>query len=171
MGVALPLLTLAGAAVGAIGTYEQGMAQSKAMAYQAQVASNNAQIAQEQASLATQKGEQQATQIGLANRARQGSINAAMAANGVDVNSGSATNVKQSADILGMQDVQTARSNAAIENYGFRSQAMSYQAQSGLDTAEAKQAKQGAIWGAVGSLLGGAASAAGKFSDWQNAGG
>lgn len=169
MGMVMPLLTLAGAAVSAIGSYEQGQAQSKALSYQAQVASNNAQIAQEQASLATQKGEQQALAQGEKNRATQGAIASSMAANGVDVNTGSAANVKQSADLLGMQDVQTIRSNAAIENYGYRSQKMGYEAEAGLDTAEAKWAKQSAIFGAVGSLLGGAVGAAGKYQDWQNA--
>lgn len=162
-------LTLATAAIGAVGAYEQGQAQSKAAAYQAQVASNNAQIAQEQASLATQKGEQQATAAGLANRAREGAIVSSMAANGVDVNTGSASGVRQSADLLGMQDVQTIRSNAAIENYGFRSQKMGFEAQSALDTAQSKYAKEAGFFGAGSSLLGGAASAAGKYQSWLNA--
>ena len=169
-GVALAA-TVAGTAVSAYGAYQSGQAQSKAAAYQAQVAANNAKIAQEQATLATQKGENEAMQQSLKNRAALGGIITSMAANGVDVNSGSAINVRQSADVLGLQDVQTKRENAAIEAYGFRSQGASYTAQSQLDTSEAQWAKSAGMTGAVGSLLGGAGSVGAKYADWLNTSG
>lgn len=160
--------SVAGTAVSAYGAYQSGQAQSKAAAYQAQVAANNAKIAQEQASLATQKGEQDAMQQGLRNRAALGGIVTSMAANGVDVSSGSAANVRQSADILGMQDVQTKRENAAIEAYGFRSQGSAFTAQSQLDTSEAQWAKNAGFTGAAGTLLGGVGSVGSKYADWLN---
>ena len=159
---------LAGTAVSAYGAYQQGQAQSKAAAYQAQVAANNAKIAQEQANLATEKGEQEAMQQGLKNRAALGGIITSTAANGVDVSSGSALDVRKSADVLGLQDVQTKRENAAIEAYGFRSQGTSFTAQSQLDNAESQWAKSAGITGAVGSLLGGAGSVGSKYADWLN---
>lgn len=169
MGIATAVIGLVGAGISAYGQYEQGQATAKADSYQAQVAANNATIAQTQANLATQKGEQDVLQQGLKNRAQQGAIVAGMAANGVDVNTGSAADVKQSADILGLQDEQTKMSNANIENYGYRSQGAAYTAQSQLDSAEAGWAKQSALFGAAGSLLGGASDFAGKFSDWSSA--
>lgn len=166
-GVALAA-TVAGTAVSAYGAYQSGQAQSKAASYQAQVAANNAQIASEQANLATQKGEQEAMSQSLKNRAALGGIIASEAANGVDVNSGSALNVQKSADVLGLQDVQTIRSNAAIESYGFRSQGTAYQAQEGLDTSEAQWAQNAGITGASASLLGGAGAAGSRYANWLN---
>jgi hypothetical protein len=158
--------SLAGTAMSAVGAYEQGQAQNAALKYQAQVAANNAQIAAEQTRLASAKGEQEATQQGLLNRERQGQIVAGMAANGVDVNTGSAANVRSSQDILGMQDVQTKRENAAIEGYGYRSQGMQYTAQSALDLFGGKQAATAGTFGAATSLLGGVASAGDKYANW-----
>lgn len=169
MGIATVALvtTIASAAVTAYGAYEQGQATKAADKYQAQVAANNAQIADQNAKMATQKGEIQAQQQGLKNRAEMGAIISSMAANDVDVNTGSAGNVRSSADLIGMSDVNQIRQNAAIENYGYRSQKMSYQAQNALDTASGNQAEKAGDIGAITSLLGGAGRAAGMTYSWQ----
>lgn len=160
---------VAGTAVSAYGAYEAGQAQKKAANYQAQVAANNAQIAAKNAQLATQKGEIEATQQQLKNRAEMGAIVSSMAANNVDVGSGSASDVRQSADILGNLDTSQIRSNAALENYGYRSQGMSFQAQQGLDQATAKFSNEESYIGATGSLLGGASRVGGQYINWQTA--
>lgn len=162
---------VAGTAVSAYGAYEQGQANAAAAKYQAQVAANNAAIAEQNAKMATQKGEIEAEQQGLKNRAEMGAITAEQSAGGVDVNTGSAANVKKGQDILGMTDVSQIRQNAAIENYGYRSQKMGYQAQSGLDTAEASNAATAGDIGAVGSLLGGASRVGGQYANWSNVSG
>lgn len=170
MGLATVALvtTVAGTAVAAYGAYEQGQATAASEKYQAQVAANNAQIAQQNAKMATQKGEIQAQQQGLKNRQIMGAIGASMAANDVDINTGSASNVRSSADITGLADVSQIRQNAAIENYGYRSQGMSYQAQSGLDTAGASNASTAGDIGAVSTLLGGAGRATGQYAQLMN---
>ena len=56
-------------------------------------------------------------------------------------------------------------SNAELQAYGYRAAATGYQAEAGLDTAEAEQAPIGANIGAFGNLLSGASGVANK---WQN---
>lgn len=160
--------TVAGAGISAIGAIQQGQATAAADRYQAQVAANNAQIAQQNAAMATQKGEIQAQQQGLKNRAQMGAIVSGMAANDVDVNTGSAAKVRSSADLTGLSDVQQIRQNAAIENYGYRSQSTSYQAESALETAGASNASTAGYLSAGTSLLGGAGRAAGQYASWMN---
>lgn len=160
---------IAGTAVSAYGAYQQGQAQKSAANYQAQVAANNAQIAQTNARLATQKGEIEATQQELKNRAQMGEIVASMAANNVDVGSGSALDVRKSADVVGQMDAATIRSNAALENYGYRSQSLGFQSQSTLDKATAQNAGEASYIGAAGSLLGGASRVGAQYVQWQTA--
>lgn len=137
-------LGLAGAGVKAAGDYESGQATAEAMNYKAQVAQANARFA-------TQEGEEKATNQGLKARAQIGSIKAAQAANNVDVNSGSAADVRTSAESLEMLDSLNIRSNAARAAYG-------YQTQSTLDEYQAKQAKTAGGIGMVGDLLSGVSS-------------
>lgn len=163
--------TVAGGAISAVGAIQQGQATAAADRYQAQVAANNAQIAQQNARMATQKGEIEAENQGMKNRAAMGAITAEQSASGVDVNTGSASNVRKSQDIVGMTDVAQIRQNAAIENYGYRSQGMAYTAQSGLDKAAASNASTAGFVGAGTSLLGSAGRAAGQYANWSNVSG
>src|SRR5438105_13935949 len=93
---------LAGSAVSAFGAYEAGTAQSQAAAYQAQVAQNNAQIARQNANLEIASGEQQTTIAGLRTRAAVGQEKASQGAAGVDVNKGSAVDVRAGQEEMGM---------------------------------------------------------------------
>lgn len=163
--------TIAGGAISAVGAIQQGQATAAADRYQAQVAANNAQIAQQNARMATQKGEIEAENQGMKNRAAMGAITAEQSASGVDVNTGSASNVRKSQDIIGMTDVSQIRQNAAIENYGYRSQGMAYTAQEQLDTAAASNASTAGFIGAGTSLLGSAGRAAGQYANWSNVSG
>lgn len=160
MGYALAIgsivATVAGAAVSAYGAVQQGKAQQEMSNYQAEVAQNNAKIA-------TEKGEAQATQVGLANRQKLGAITTGEAASGVDVNTGSAGQVRQSAKLLGQTDVETAKSNAALQNYGFRTQ-------SSLDVFAGENAAAAGNIGAAGSLLSGASSVGSEYAQFKNAG-
>src|SRR5437667_4975506 len=99
--MALPVLPLIGIAasvigtgIGAIGAIQSSRAQAAAANYQSQVAANNAQIAQQNAALAAQTGQAKAEATGLRNREAIAAATAAIAANGVDVNTGSALDVR-----------------------------------------------------------------------------
>ncbi len=159
-----------GTATSAIGAISSAEAQGKSAAYSAQVAQNNAKIAAQNATYATQAGQEKAQEQGLKNRAQLGAIEAAQAASGVDVGTGSNEDVMKSQRELSMLDVGTTLNNAQLQAYGYRTQQTSFQAQSQLDQAQASQAGGAAALGAMGSLFQGASQFGLGYGRLQNAG-
>ena len=171
---ALPLIGtvagVAGTAISAVGTMEAAQAQSANASYQAQVARNNAQIAQENSAMAINAGETQAAAQGEKARAQVGGIIAAQGANNVDVNSGSAADVRTSSKELANVDTRTIMSNAAKQSFGYQVAASSDTAQAGLLTQEAGQAQTAGDIGSLGSFLSGISSVGGNWAKFQNLG-
>lgn len=155
-----------GSVIGAVGNIESGYSNANATKYQAQVAENNSAIAGRNAEFATQEGNVQAENQGLKNRSQAGSIIANTAANGIDVNSGSAKQVQQSQQILGNLDAMTIRSSAAREAYGYQTQAQNFTAEAALKSSEAKNDVSAGFMGAGSSLLSGASSLGKQYSAW-----
>jgi hypothetical protein len=80
------------------------------------------------------------------------------AASGLDVNSGTPTDVEatqKETDALGTQRVIDA---SQLQAYGYRTQGTNFGAQAGLDTAESGQATTAGDLSASGGLLAGASS-------------
>ncbi len=168
--MAAPVLAgmgMAGAGVSAFGAYEQGQATAAAANYQAQVARNNAMIARQNAVMTEQAGVAKETARGMKTAASVGSIKAAQGASGIDVNTGSAANVRVAAAKLGALDALTIRSNTAREAYGYEVAATSDDAQAGRYEMEAKQAKEAGMISALGTFLTGASSVGFKYANMQ----
>lgn len=143
----------------ALGSIQQGNAAASSAKYNAQIQENNAKIAQQNSIFASEQGAANAGIEQQKTRAQVGAIKAAQAANGVDVNSGSAIDVRSSAESLGMLNAITIRSNASRHAYGYQTEAASDKAQAALDKQQAKYAKTAGYVGAGTSILGGAAKA------------
>ena len=158
MGFDPIVLGAVGALVSAGGTVMNGVAQANAANYQAQVASNNATIAQQNAIHAEQAGAQATEAQSRKGAAQQAAIKGALAANGLDVNSGSAVDVEESAAKESKLDTLNADHNTQLQVYGYRTQSTGYEAQAKLDKMTADQAPIGAAIGAAGGLLGNASS-------------
>lgn len=135
----MPFLQTAGAVVVTVGTIASG-------AYQAQIANNNAKIAEQNAAYARQAGQEQAAQESRKAAVEQGAIRTAIAANNVDVNTGSAADVQAGAREIGKLDAETVLNNAELSAYGYTTQANNYRAQASQDMA-------GGILGGLGTLL------------------
>jgi len=148
-------MMLVASALSAVGSIASGAAQAKAANYQAQVAQNNATIARQNAMMERQAGDAEATAEGMKARERQGGITAALAANGVDVNSGSAAAARESQEGLGLLDTMTIRSNAAKRAYNDETQATNFEAQGKLDRMQGSNAQFSSMIGAASSLAGG----------------
>lgn len=162
-------LSEVGSGIAALGSVASGIASGNEAAYQAHVATQNAKIANQNSQGATEAGDIKAQQIGLRAAAEEGSIKASEGAGGIDVNTGSAADVQSSERVLGENAQQTTRYNAALQAYGYQTQAKSDEAQAGLYDTEAETAPiAGAVSGA-GSLIGGFGSAGLKYASWQNA--
>ena len=106
-------------AVGALGAIEGASATQKTAQYQAQVAANNEQIAKNDASLTEAAGQQSVEQEGQKTKATVGAIEAGQAASNIDVNSGSAVDVRSSASELGQLNQLTTLGNAEKQAYGY----------------------------------------------------
>lgn len=170
MGAALPFIAAASIGASALGSIAQGNQQAAAGKYNAQVQFNNAKIAQQNATFAGEQGAANAATEQQKTRAQVGEIKAAQAANGIDVNKGSAVDVRSSAAELGELNAITIRSNAARQAYGFQTQAASDMAQSQLDKQQAKYDRQAGYIKAGTTLLGDATAGynAGTFDSWMS---
>jgi|SRR5579862_345191 len=167
LSTALLGLGLAGAGVSAFGQYESGQATSQMAAYQAQVAQNNAAIAQQNAAWEAGAGESQVAAEGMKTAAKVASTKAAQGASGVDVNTGSTAAVRTAETELGALDAMTIRSNTAKKTYGYEVASGSDIAQAGLLTQEGSQATTAGDIGAMGTLLSGASSVGSKYANWS----
>ncbi len=171
LAAAAPVLGLVGTAVSAGGAVLGGIAQSNAASYQAKVAENNAQIAKQNATYALQAGEAKTEQAGLKAAEEGGAVKTALAANNVDVNTGSAKDVEASTREKGVLNEETTANDAELKAYGYQTQATGFEAQAGLDNATAAEAPIGAAIGATGSLLSGASSVGFKWTGFGAGGG
>ena len=159
---------IAGAGISAIGALTAGNANAKNAAYQAQVASNNAIIAKQNAELTSAAGEQRAQAIGLKAAGALADTKASESALGVDVNSGSNLETQKSQRELALTDAQNTRYSAYLAARGQQLEGTSQAAQAGLYNAEANQYGIAGDLAAGGSLASGAASVGAKYAAWQN---
>lgn len=157
-----------GALLSAFGNYEGGLATKAQQNYQAQVASLNQTIAEQNANYARYAGEQEAQTEGMKVRSQIAETRATQGASGLDVGSGSAALVQKSEYDIGQQDIATIRSNAAKRAYGYQVAGVQYEAKSTLDKYKASQSKTAGDIAALGSLIGGAGSVSSKWMDQSN---
>ncbi len=157
--------------LGAIQNYQgakyQAKASSKANAYQAAVASNNAITARNNAALSAQEGAAQTEAAQLENRARVGAIKTNQGASGVDLNSESATDVRSSAAQTGQLSAINIRSAATRKVYGYNQEAKDAEAQAGLYNAEAKNDITAGNMNGTTTLLGGLADANDSYNTYK----
>lgn len=156
-----------GGVVGAVGAKNTAEAQAKSAEYQAQVNAQNTKLAEANAGIASQAGEAQAGIQGQRGKAQVGAILAAQGASGIDPYTGSARDVRQSASDLSQLNALTVRSEAIKQAYGYQTQGKSFETQATLGNYEASEDREAGTINAASTFLGGASSAADKFSNWQ----
>lgn len=104
----------------------------------------------------------------LKGAAQGGKIKASQAANGIDVNTGSAVDVQTGAREANELDSETVLNNAQLSAYGYRSQQTGFTAEAGLDKNKAEEAPIAGDLNAAGGLLSSASSIGGKFGGGGN---
>ena len=149
------------------GQYQAGQAGAQAARYQAAVARNNAIVSGYNAQQALDQGDAAVTQSQMKTRSLIGAQRAALAANGVDVNSGSALDVQSDSAMLGQLDALTLRYNAQTKANAYLSQAGQYIAQGGLFDQQAGSALDASLIGMGTSLLSGASSVGDKWLTYK----
>lgn len=110
----------------------------------------NQRVSEFQADQAEQRGEEQERRHRTSVRGLIGAQRAALAAQGVDVDEGSAADVQRSSQRMAELDVATIRNNAALEAWG-------YQVQAADAHMQGRAAMTRGIGSAAGTLLGGGA--------------
>lgn len=162
--------TVASTAIGMMGASAQASAASAQANYQAAVARNNAIIAEQNAQQSINVGEANAEKQGTKTAATVGSIKAAQAANGIDVNSGSPLDVRTSQEQLGRLDTLTIMNDAMQKAYNFRAQKNNFLAEADLQSMKSSYAQQAGGLNVASSLVGGISSFSSKWNNYQMAG-
>jgi len=157
-------------AVGVYGAVKSGQAQNAQARYQSAVERNNAKIAGWQAEDATKRGQIEEQRQRLATARLRGAQRAGMAANGIEIDSGSPLDVLMDTASLGELDALTIRSNAEREAYGFRSQGGNLMAQAGLTRMAGRNAQTAGYIGAGSTLLSSAATAGDRAATYKRYG-
>lgn len=119
--VSIGLMALSG-----LSSIAGSVAQKRQLQYQAQVAQNNARIANMNADYAARAGQQKEQSEAWKVRGLMGRQLAAQSANGLDVNSGSPQDVRGSTAALGNLGIAAVRDNGTREYYGYKGQATNF---------------------------------------------
>lgn len=139
MGLAAAFALTAGS--GAVQSYNQ----AKAGRENQRIDEYNAKVSDLQATDAIQRGENDSLkQRAIAKRAI-GRQRAALAASGMDINSGTASDIQDETHALGELDALTIRNNAAREAWGYRVQAKGRRMQGSIDRSQADRAATGTL--------------------------
>jgi hypothetical protein len=156
-------LTLGSAAAGALGKYRQAGAVTAQGDAAAAVALQNAGLAAQQAQDATVRGAQAENLSRLGTRQMIGAQRAGMAAQGIDIASGTALDVQASTAYVGELDALTVRNNAAREAWGYQVEAGNYRTQAAQAQAAARATAAGMRGEAFNTLLTGAIDSYRKY--------
>lgn len=150
------IITIASAAVSAASSVMSGIGKSQQANYQAQINDQNAKLANEQAKDSIQNTNLEAQRRYRQLAQTQGQQQAAMAANGVDLNFGSPVNLQKDTAMIGAEDVGQIYKGGFQQTRGHDISAWNYGSQAAADRAKAKGAMLEGIMGGLSSALGGA---------------
>lgn len=162
--------SIAGGITSAAGAKQTAQAQLQQNNYQAGVAQINANIAKQNRDFALNQGEQQAVKYGLDASQRAGAIKAGQGASGLDVNSGSAVDVRASQKLATDMDLTQIRSNAAKTAYDFDVQSVGFENQSQLYKMAGQNAVAAGNIQATASILGTVGSVSSKWAQGNSLG-
>ena len=139
--------TIAGGATTAYSQYQSGQ-------YQAKVAANNAMIQERLAEDALQRGDIAEQRHRQSVAQFQSQQRAAMGASGIDLGSGSASDILADTSMMGELDALTIRSNAEREAWSRRVGAQNYRAQGRLARTTGRNQAIGTILSTGGKVAG-----------------
>ncbi len=158
----------AGAATQMVSAWSSARAQKDELEFNAQMAELNAQASERSAQQTLQAGNEEIAQTSLKYGALKSTQRAGLAASGVDLSVGSATEVQASTDLAKELDLNAIKVNAVRAAWGHRTQATNYRNQATMARGASSAISPGMA--ATTSLLGSASQIAGKYYDLDRAG-
>lgn len=144
---------IAGSALGAVSSYQQGKAQAAAANYKAQVERQNQRIALENAAMERQEGLEEARRQRMATLQEIGKQQVGLAANGVDVGYGTSLDIIEDTAMLGELDALTIEYNSEKRARNYDMQAYNFANEANLATYEARNARTAGNMGAIAGGL------------------
>jgi hypothetical protein len=147
----------------AVGTAYGMYAENKAAHYQAAVDVQNSKLADQEAKNANAQGSYAADQARIRGNLARGSQMAAFAANGVDMTTGSAADILGDTAMFTAQDERQARTNAALQSYGFQVQSLADKGAAAYSLYSGKSQEFGTFLQGAG-MAAGYASSSGAFA-------
>ena len=143
--------TIAGTTISTVSSVKSANASAKMNEYQAKVAKDNAKIAEENARNERQSGLEESRRQRLRTLQTIGSQQTAMAANGIDISSGTALDTVQDTAELGELDSLMIQYNSERTAFNYETQANNFTNQANLDMFAAKNAKTTGYLNAAGN--------------------
>lgn len=150
------LLIAASAAVSMAGQWQAGQYASQQAKYGAQVADQNKELAREAAEDSIDRGQEEQERLGREVAQRVGQQTARMAANNVDITTGSAARTIEDTEMLGREDAEAISENIRRQVRGQQIDAWNFESEKRALKAEGKQAKVASYFGMASTALGGA---------------
>lgn len=154
-------LTVGSSVLGAAGALMEGRAEAQMYNYRAQVAMNNAMLAERDVERVLLAGTREESQQKMKTGQLVGEQKAAQAASGIDTEVGTAPFVRDISRAQGEMDALTIRFNTAQEAYGRKVEAAQARADATNFKRAAKTAKLKSYIGAASALIGGASKLSG----------
>jgi hypothetical protein len=156
---------VAGAGIAYLGAQQSATAASNSDKYNAEVAANNQTMANQAASAALQQGNAAQVQAAYQENVLIGQQKAGLAANGIDVGSGTAVDLLSDTKSQGELDQLSITNNAQRAAAGFTNQGINYQNTETADNAAAEASLTAGEYQGASSLVTGAGTVA---SSWIN---
>lgn len=172
MAAYMPMISMgmqaAGAAQSAVGGYYGARSRKSSLNFQANMSDINARLSELSAQSALLQGQREEQKSRLQTAELKSTQRTGMAANGIDLGEGSATQVLTSTDLMGQVDAETIKSNAVRNAWGYRTQAVNSQNEAIMARAGAKSISPG--MSLATSLLGSAGSVSQSWYQFKQAG-
>ena len=157
---------VAGSAIGAVSSYSQGKQQQAMYNYQAQIAEENAKIAQKNAATERQTGIEEARLQRIKTLQAIGSQKTAMAANNMDVTQGTSLDIIQDTAAMGELDALQIETNYERKALAYEQQANNFSNQANLDVISGRNAYKSGKINAVTEGLNGVSKLGSVASKW-----
>lgn len=156
-------LMLVAGGVQALGQIQSGIYASQTARYGAKVAESNKQMAREAAADAIVQGQEEQRQLGREVADRVGAQVARMAANNIDITTGSAARTIEDTKMIGREDSKAISENIRRRVKARQIDVWNFESEKRARKSEARQAIIGTAFGVASTALGSAT----QYSKWR----
>lgn len=156
--------------IGGMGAAKSAEASAQAFNYKAGIAQLNQTIAKQNEAWAVNSGGIKAANYGLKAGQQIGDTKAKQGASGVDVNTGSAADVRDTQGDVARYEQGIIRADTAHTAYGYEVEGAKAKAEEGLDRSSASNAIDAGNLGILSSVIGTAGSVASKWTQGNTIG-